>query len=63
MNAPEDMDFDTIGGFVVDILGHIPVQDEKAVAVWENIEFRVIEADETRIEKLRAVKRKEKAAE
>lgn len=57
--VPEDMDFDTVGGFVVDLLGHIPSQDENAVAVWENIEFRVLQTDETRIEKLRAVIKKD----
>jgi putative hemolysin len=58
--VPEEMDFDTVGGFVVDLLGHIPSQDENAVAVWEDIEFRVLQTDETRIEKLRAVIKKDK---
>jgi putative hemolysin len=58
--VPEGMDFDTVGGFVVDLLGHIPSQDENAVAVWEDIEFRVLQTDETRIEKLRAVIKKDK---
>jgi putative hemolysin len=57
--VPQGMDFDTIGGFVVDLLGHIPTQGENAVAVWEDIEFRVLETDETRIGKLRAVRKKQ----
>ena len=59
-DVPEDTEFDTIGGFVVDLLGHFPTQSENASVRWEDIEFTVLEVDENRIEKLRAVK-KEKA--
>ncbi|MBQ2581039.1 MAG: HlyC/CorC family transporter [Ruminococcus sp.] len=55
--VPEDTEFDTIGGFVVDLLGHIPTQNENASVRWEDIEFTVLEVDENRIEKLRAVKK------
>lgn len=55
--VPEDTEFDTIGGFVVDLLGHIPTQGETASVRWEDIEFSVLEADENRIERLRAVKK------
>ena len=53
--VPEDTEFDTIGGFVVDVLGHIPEQGERAVANWENIEFTVLSAEDNKIEKVRAV--------
>ena len=56
-DVPEDTEFDTIGGFVVDLLGHFPAQNEKASVRWEDIEFTVLEVDENRIEKLRAVKK------
>lgn len=54
---PQDTEFDTISGFVVDLLGHIPTQGENASVLWENIEFKVLEVDENRIEKIRAVKK------
>ncbi len=62
-HAAQDSEFDTIGGFVVDLLGHIPTQEENASVRWEDIEFRVLEVDENRIEKLRAVKKRDKARE
>ena len=53
--VPENMDFDTIGGFVVDLLGHIPVEGETPSVMWENILFTVQRTDENKIEKIRAV--------
>ena len=52
---PDDNDYDTIGGFVVDLLGYIPQDDETPEINWENIEFSVIKAKDKHIEKLRAV--------
>ena len=40
---------------MVDVLGHIPEQGERAVANWENIEFTVLSAEDNKIEKVRAV--------
>ncbi|MBO5577108.1 MAG: HlyC/CorC family transporter [Ruminococcus sp.] len=57
--VPDDTEFDTIGGFVVDLLGYIPEENEKASVRWEDIEFTVLSTDETRIEKLRAVIKKD----
>lgn len=40
----------TLGGFVFGLMGHQPVQGEKAV--WENLEFRVEVTDGRRIQKV-----------
>ena len=59
--APEDCIHDTIGGFVTELIGHIPAEGERASARWQNISFTVIKAGGKTIEKLRAViDRKEK---
>ncbi|MBR4555386.1 MAG: HlyC/CorC family transporter [Ruminococcus sp.] len=60
-NMPENREHDTIGGFVTELIGHIPGEGEDVSARWENVEFTVIRAGGKSIEKLRAViDRKEK---
>jgi CBS domain containing-hemolysin-like protein len=49
---PEDGDWETIAGLVIARLDHIPVVDE-TVAI-DGVEFRVLQADERRIRRLRA---------
>lgn len=44
---------DTIGGFVVDLLGTIPKNDEKNSIEYENIVFKIEKVNEKRIEELR----------
>ncbi|MBQ6675118.1 MAG: HlyC/CorC family transporter [Ruminococcus sp.] len=48
--------FDTIGGFVIDLLGFIPNRLQKPTVKWNGIKFTVLRADETKIEKLRVKK-------
>ncbi len=57
--APADNDYDTIGGFVIDLLGYIPEDGATPDINWENIDFSVIRAKDKHIEKLRAVIKKE----
>ena len=49
----ESDDFDTIGGFVVSLLGHIPRENEEKTVEFENIVFTVEKVDEKRISKLK----------
>jgi magnesium and cobalt transporter len=46
-----DEEFDTIGGLVIQAFGYMPVRDE--VATIENFEFKVLNADQRKIESLR----------
>ena len=46
-----DEEFDTIGGLVMQALGHMPTRNE--VAVIEKFEFKVINADQRKIHSLR----------
>ncbi len=52
LELPSD-DFDTIGGFVVTLLGSIPKENEDTVIEYENITFKIEKVDEKRIEKLK----------
>jgi CBS domain containing-hemolysin-like protein len=46
-------DFDTLGGFVFDLLGKIPVKYEKAV--WQNLEFIVQDIDGRKINSVKVI--------
>ncbi len=45
-------DYDTIAGFILDQLGHIPEEDEQAAVVFENITFTIRQMDDRRIEQV-----------
>ncbi len=45
-------DYDTIAGFMMDQLGHIPQSDEIAVVVYENVTFTIQSMDDKRIEQI-----------
>ena len=52
INLPSD-DFDTVGGFVMTLLGSIPNENENPVVEYENFSFKVEKVAEKRIEKVR----------
>lgn len=56
----DEKDYDTIAGFVTDLLGYIPKENQNPSVSWENIEFRIIKCKDNRIEKLRAVIKNDK---
>jgi len=51
LQLPEDADYDTIGGFVFNELGHIPTAGEDLV--WQNVRITVLDATRRRIERVR----------
>lgn len=52
--CPENMTFDTMGGFVVDLLGHIPEEHEKPSVQWRNIRFTVLTMEDNWVAKIKA---------
>ena len=54
-SLPEDNDYETMSGFVTDLLGYIPDDGEEPSVKWENVIFSVLEAEDNHINKLRAV--------
>ena len=55
----EEHDYDTIGGFVTDLLGYIPEEGQTPAVRWKGITFGVISAKDNHIVKIRAVIDKE----
>ncbi len=51
LELPEDADYDTIGGFVFNELGHIPTAGEDLL--WRNVRITVLDATRRRIERVR----------
>lgn len=55
IELPEDSDADTLGGFVIELLGGVPKQlDPPPAARYGGVIFTVVEADERRINKIHA---------
>jgi putative hemolysin len=52
ITLPSD-DFDTVGGFVVTLLGAIPKEDEDHTVEYENLTFKIQKVSEKRIEELK----------
>lgn len=52
-------DYDTLAGFVINLLGFLPTGEsaEKETAEYENLRFTVLEVDERRIEKIKVEKK------
>ncbi len=48
-------DYDTVGGFVISLLGYLPSEEstEAAVAEYENLRFTVLSLEERRIDKIK----------
>ncbi len=51
LSLPEDEGFDTVGGFVCSLAGHVPEQKEQVV--HKDVQFTVLSADDRRIHSLR----------
>ena len=60
---PENMEFDTMSGFVVDLLGYIPEARENPSVQWENIRFTVLNMEENWISRIKAEILPEQTAE
>lgn len=52
INLPSD-DIDTIGGFVVTLLGTIPKEDDDSTVEYNNLKFKIEKVNEKRIEELK----------
>ncbi len=54
-------DFDSIGGFILDQLGHLPTTGEQLR--WHDFGFTVEEVSENRIQRIRVIRRREEATD
>lgn len=48
-------EYDTVAGFIMDVLGRIPGEDEQPSVTYENVTFTVMKMDERRIERVHIV--------
>lgn len=48
-----DGDYDTIGGFIISLLGYIPTGEKEDTVEYENIKFTVLSVEERRIGKVK----------
>ncbi len=60
LNIPieKSSNFDTLGGFLVVVLGRIPDKNEQPVVNYNGVEFKILSVNKQHIEKVRAVKMK-----
>lgn len=54
MDTEENQDYETIGGFVIDLLGYIPKEGQTPAVVYKDAKFKVLSAKDNKIIKLRA---------
>lgn len=54
LTLPEGSDFDTMSGFIVDLLGRIPEENENPSVRYENVLFTVLITEDMCISKLKA---------
>lgn len=52
ITLPPEHDFDTIGGFVIDLLGYIPEENQKPQTEYEDLVIKVLRAEDNKIEEL-----------
>lgn len=53
LNIPDDEGYESLGGFIFDQLGHIPVENEKVE--WDNVEFIVEKIEKQRIKRVKVI--------
>ena len=50
----EEIDYDTLGGFIISLLGRIPSEDETLSVSYKNVTFEVLLVEDRRIAKVKA---------
>jgi len=56
ITIPEDVDYDTIGGFITGLLESIPNPDERPEVEFDFVKFKVLSVEDRRIASIRAEK-------
>ncbi len=56
LSFEEDEDFDTLGGFIIHMLGRIPKDEETPQVIFEGYRFSVLSMNEKRIDKIKVQK-------
>lgn len=56
IDIPDDVDYETLGGLITDLLGRIPTEHEHPQIQIEDVEFTVLKVEDRRIAMVRAEK-------
>ncbi len=56
VQLPDEGDYETIAGLIIDMLGRIPAEDEHPAVVVNNVEFTVLAVEDRRIASVKVVK-------
>jgi putative hemolysin len=54
ITLPEEHNYDTMSAFIVDLLGHIPDEDELATVEYQGVKFTVLIVEDNWISKIKA---------
>ena len=54
ITLPEDHEYETMSGFIIDLLGRIPKDDETPSVEYEKVKFTVLAVEDKRIVKIKA---------
>ena len=54
LEFPDDAEYDTLGGMIIDMLGHIPGEREHPRVQVEDVVFSVLKVTDRRIAKVQA---------
>ncbi len=55
ITLPEDHNYDTMSAFIVDLIGHIPTEDETSTVEYQNITFTTLLVEDNWISKIKAI--------
>ena len=55
ITLPEDHNYDTMSAFIVDLIGHIPTEDETSTVEYQNVTFTTLLVEDNWISKIKAI--------
>lgn len=55
ITLPEEHNYDTMSAFIVDLLGHIPAEDELAMVEYQGVTFTVLLVEDNWVSKIKAI--------
>jgi putative hemolysin len=59
ITLPQEHNYDTMSAFIVDLLGHIPDEDELAVVEYQGVTFTVLLVEDNWVSKIKATKQQQ----
>ncbi len=57
IEVPDDVDYDTLGGLIIDLLGRIPTEEEHPTVTVDGVDFTVLKVEDRRVALVKAERR------